>query len=129
MKSHAFRLRKGDDLRLSIEQYATKHHIKAATVVSAVGCLSKTVLRSAGATKTITLKQPVEIVSATGTISSEDNHIHISVSDAELKTYGGHLKPGSIIDTTAEIILLELSNCTFSREMDDKTGFKELVVS
>ena len=128
MKEHVFRLKKGDDLRLSIEQYAQQHYIKAAVILSAVGCLSKTVLRNAGATKTITLDQDVEIVSATGTISSEESHIHIAVSDQNLKTYGGHLRAGSLVDITAEIVLLELQNYTFSRKLDH-TGYENLVIS
>jgi predicted DNA-binding protein with PD1-like motif len=128
MKEHAFRLQKGDDLRLSIEKYAIAHNIKAATIASAVGCLSKTILRNAGATKVITLERNVEIVSATGTISPEESHIHISVSDENLKTYGGHLKTGSIVDLTAEIVLLELENYTFSRKMDN-TGYENLVIT
>ena len=128
MKEHAFRLRKGDDLRLSIDEYAKKHNIKAAVIVSAVGCLSKTILRNAGATRTITIKKDVEIVSATGTISPEASHIHISVSDENLTTYGGHLKIGSIVDITAEIALLELENYTFKRKLDD-TGYECLVIS
>jgi predicted DNA-binding protein with PD1-like motif len=128
MKEHAFRLKKGDDLRLSIENYAKQNNIKAAVIVSAVGHLSKTVLRNASATKVITLDQDVEIVSITGTISPEESHIHIAVSDENLKTYGGHLKAGSLVGITAEIVLLELENYTFSRKLDD-TGYECLVVT
>lgn len=33
------------------------------------------------------------------------------------------------MNTTAEIVLLELGNYTFKREIDNKTGYKELVIS
>ncbi len=86
------------------------------------------VLRTAGAKSIETIEDDFEIVSATGTVSKNGCHIHVSVSDDKLKTYGGHLKKGCIINTTVELILLELDNIVFTREMDEKTGYKELVV-
>lgn len=50
------------------------------------------------------------------------------VSDEDLNTYGGHLKDGSIVNTTVEIVLLELDDVIFNREFDDSTGWKELVI-
>ncbi len=41
---------------------------------------------------------------------------------------GGHLKPGSIIDTTAEIVVGILKDTCFTREVDGETGYLELVV-
>ena len=45
------------------------------------------------------------------------------------KTIGGHLSDGCIINTTAEIILNELEENTFTREYDESTGYKEIVMS
>lgn len=97
--------------------------------MSAVGCLYKAVIRNAGGKDSITLEKDVEIVSLTGTISLNGCHIHISVSDEELKTYGGHLKEGCLVNTTVEVVILEFDNYTFTRELDDKTGYKELVIN
>ncbi|MBQ9988085.1 MAG: DUF296 domain-containing protein, partial [Erysipelotrichales bacterium] len=69
-----------------------------------------------------------EIVSLTGTLSTEGLHLHISVSDKEGRVWGGHLSDGCVIYTTAEIVLGELEQYTFTREMDENTGYKELVV-
>lgn len=128
MKEHVFRLKKGDDLKLSIEDYTKKFNINAGVIVSAAGCLYKSVIRNASGIKSIEINQDVEIVSITGTISCNGCHIHISVSDEELKTYGGHLKEGCLVNTTAEIVILELNEYSFNREMDNETGFKELVI-
>lgn len=128
MKSHAIRLTYGMDLKEEIEKIAKERNIKAGCIISAVGCLNKLVLRTAGAKSIETIEDDFEIVSATGTVSKNGCHIHISVSDDKLKTYGGHLKKGCIINTTVELILLELDNIVFTREMDEKTGYKELVV-
>ena len=128
MKSHAIRLIKGMDLKEEIEKYSENNHIEAGCILSAVGCLNKLTLRTAGAKSIETVEDDFEIVSATGTISENGCHIHISVSDDKLKTYGGHLKNGCIVNTTVELVLLELDEYYFSREMDENTGYKELVI-
>ncbi len=58
----------------------------------------------------------------------EGCHIHISASDVDLKTIGGHLKDNCLIDTTAEIVLAEFDEYVFSREFDENTGYKELTI-
>lgn len=128
MKEHAIRLTKGMDLKVEIEKYAKEHNIEAGCIISAVGCLTKLTLRTAGAKSVETIEDDFEIVSATGTISKDGCHIHIAVSDDTLKTYGGHLKDGCIINTTVELVLLELNDYSFNREMDENTGYKELVI-
>ena len=128
MKTYAIRLTKGMDLKEEIEKYAENNNIEAGCILSAVGCLTKLTLRTAGAKSVETIEDDFEIVSATGTISKDGCHIHISVSDDKLQTYGGHLKNGCIINTTVELVLLELEEYSFSREMDENTGYKELVV-
>lgn len=126
MKEHAFRLQNGHDLKIELEKYVLKNNIKAGVILSCVGCLSKAILRNAGGKDCIELNKNLEIVSATGTFSSDGCHIHISVSDEDLKTYGGHLKEGCIINTTAEIVILELESFSFTRKFDNNTGYNEL---
>ncbi len=70
----------------------------------------------------------MEIVSATGTISRERLHLHISLSREDLSTIGGHLLEGCIVNTTAEIVLLELESCSFSSLFDPETGYDELII-
>ena len=129
MKEHAFRLTKGQDLKIELEKYIEENNIKAGVILSCVGCLYEAVIRNAGGKECIKLEKDVEIVSATGTFSTDGCHIHISVSDEELNTYGGHLKDGCLVNTTAEVVILELGSYSFTREMDDSTGYKELVVN
>lgn len=129
MRIHAFRLTKDDDLKSKIENYVLENNFKAGVILSCVGCLYECVLRDASGVNCVKLTENLEIVSITGTLSINGCHIHMSVSDENLKTYGGHLKDGCLINTTAEIVLLELDDFTFTREMDAKTGYKELVVN
>ncbi|MDD2376498.1 MAG: DNA-binding protein [Clostridia bacterium] len=129
MKEHAFRLVKGDDLKKSLEKYTEDNDIRAGVIISCVGCLYEAIIRDASGVNCVTLKEKLEIVSITGTLSIDGSHIHISVSDEELKTYGGHLKDGCLVNTTAEIVILELDSYVFERQMDEKTGYKELCIS
>lgn len=128
IKEHAFRLRKGQDLKIELENYIKEKRIKAGVIVSCVGCLYEAVIRNASGKDCIRLNKDLEIVSITGTFSIDGCHIHISVSDEDLKTYGGHLKEGCLINTTAEIVILELKDYVFNRKIDGATGYKELVI-
>ena len=56
MRTHCFRLRRGDDLRQSLERYVREQHIRAAVVLSAVGCVSRAVLRDASGVTVHTLE-------------------------------------------------------------------------
>ncbi len=129
MKEHAFRLTKGDDLKLQIEKYVKVNNIQAGVILTAVGCIYEAVIRNAGGVDTVQLKEKLEIVSITGSLSINGCHIHISVSDENLNTYGGHLKDGCLVNTTAEIVILELESYSFDRKMDNSTGYKEIVIT
>ena len=62
-----------------------------------------------------------------GTFSRDGGcHLHISLSDAEGNTIGGHLIDG-IVFTTVELVLGTADGIEFSRQHDDKTGYSELV--
>lgn len=128
MKIHAFRLTKGMDLKKSIEKYVVDKNIKAGVILSAVGCLYQVCLRTADGKTVKTIKDDYEIVSATGTLSMDGCHIHISLSDTNLQTIGGHLKDNCLVNVTAEIVLGEFEEYEFLREFDETTGYKELVI-
>jgi len=128
MKTYAFRLKTGQLLREEIDKAVSRHNIKAGVVLACVGHLTKAVLRMADDRIVKTLEGKFEIVSLTGTVESGNSHIHISISDEDGKTWGGHLKMGSVVGITAEIVIAELPELSFRREYDDTTGFEELVV-
>lgn len=124
---HCFRLTKGMDLKREIEEYVIENKITG-VILSAVGCLSKLAVRLADGETVIEREEPYEIVSVMGTLSKDGVHLHISASDKDGNTLGGHLKNGCIVNTTAEVVLLEIKDIEFSREYDDTTGYEELVV-
>ena len=128
MKIHAFRLTKGMDLKKSIEQYVVDKEMKSGVILSAVGCLYQVCLRTADGVTVKTINEDHEIVSATGTLSMDGCHIHVSLSDGNLQTIGGHLKDNCLVNSTAEIVLAEFDDIKFTREFDENTGYKELVI-
>ncbi|MBS3168648.1 DNA-binding protein [Candidatus Woesearchaeota archaeon] len=128
MRYHALRLKRGQDLKISILQFVFKNRIKAAFIVTCVGSLEKSRLRMADENISKEFDKKFEIVSLVGTLCPDGVHLHISLSDAKGVTIGGHLQEGCIIYTTAEIIIGELEGLKFSRVFDKNTGFKELFI-
>ena len=132
MKTHAKRLKPGTDLKRGLQEIVESEKIQGGVLLSCVGSLEKAVLRMAGAEpENESIKEiegPLEIVSAIGTLSQDGMHIHLSVSDKDGRVYGGHIKEGCIVDTTAEVVIGESEKHTFHRRSDEDTGFKELEV-
>jgi len=132
MKLFPIRLHKDQDLRQELQKFAAKEKINAGFIISCVGALKCLNIRLAGATtnKMIVKKldEDFEIVSLTGTIIENDCHLHISVANSEGQVIGGHLKEGTIIGTTAEIVIGEDENVIHTRELDIDSGFEELVI-
>lgn len=131
MQIHVLRLVPGDDLRGSLEtafaELAKAHGINAACIVSAVGSLSRAVLRYADKPAGSDINTPMELLMLSGTLSPDGAHLHASVADESGEVRGGHLLPGCIVRTTAEIVLALLPGWEFRRELDAATGFNELL--
>jgi len=132
MKMIAVRLRPNQDLKAELEKVIKNHGIGAGFIGACVGSLHQVTLRMAGARPE---KQDIrkleghfEIVSLVGTISTSGTHLHISVSDEDGKVIGGHLKEGSIITTTAEVVICYDESISFIRLLDNETGFEELTI-
>lgn len=119
-------------MKEEIERVAAERKIRAGVLLSVVGGLENAVLRmpklESGDHGVKDLDGPFELVSAVGTISLEGCHIHISVSDKEGNCYGGHLKDGCVVRTTAEIVIGVFEDTTYRRVFDERTGFKELEI-
>ena len=128
MQNYTFRLKPGQDLFDSINAFAREKHIEAACVLSSVGSLTQATLRFADRLYTTELPGPFEIVGLTGTVSIHGSHMHISISDGDGKTFGGHFESGCKIYTTAEIVLAVFQDVIYKREFADDSGYEELTV-
>ena len=124
---HCVRLRRGDDLMLSIKEICREKRISAGVVLSAVGCISKGRVRDASGVTIREISDHCEIVSLDGTVSEKRCHLHISLSREDLSTIGGHLVSGCIINTTCELVIAELPGVLIAVEEDPETGYDELI--
>jgi len=131
MKTLATRLTDGQDLMIEIKKLLAEHAVEAGVILSAVGSLKQSKIRVPVINGEVKFIQPenLEIDSLHGTVSQNGVHLHISVSDLEGKVWGGHLQEGCIIRTTCELVVGLLEDTTFTRELDEGTGFEELQVT
>jgi predicted DNA-binding protein with PD1-like motif len=125
-KIHCYRLTPGNDLKGFLRQWATENSILAATIISSVGSLKTVHVRLANSDKIFHSEEPHEIISLNGTLSRGGMHLHLAVADEKGTTWGGHLLDGNRIFTTCELVLMEIPNFEFVREVDPQTGFLEL---
>jgi predicted DNA-binding protein with PD1-like motif len=128
MQIYPVRLPPQADLRATLEAVLREHRVGAAFVLQGIGSLSVVQLRLAGAADPIELRADLEILTLAGSLSQDGAHLHIAVADAQGRVTGGHLCPGSIVRTTAEVLVALLPDHRFSREDDAATGFKELAI-
>ena len=102
---------------------------QAGCVISAVGSLSVAQLRLAGAAEATAIHGELEILSLSGTLSPDGAHLHIAIADGSGAVIGGHLCAGSLVRTTAELVIGLLPDWQFSRELDPATGYPELRIT
>lgn len=128
MHTHALRLQPGDDPKVKLDALFKEKGWPAACVLCAVGSLTRVALRFANQAEAQVIEGHFEIVSFTGTLSPDGSHLHLAISDGSGVTQGGHLKEGSRVFTTIEIVLAILDDWKFSRKVDPQTGFEELSI-
>jgi predicted DNA-binding protein with PD1-like motif len=128
MTVYAIRLSPGQDIKKELTAFVREKNLHAAFIITCVGSLQQAVLRLANQPNALTRVEKFEIVSLTGTLSPDGAHLHIALSDSIGTTIGGHLLEGSLIYTTAEIVIGEAETLSFKRETDPATTYKELKV-
>ena len=129
MKPLVIRLTRNQKLRESLVEYCRSQGITAAAVAACAGSVLHARVRLADGETVRDFPGEREIVSLSGTISADGPHLHISLSDKEGAVIGGHLSEGTLVNTTAEIVLLDLTaDYQLTREMDPETGYAELII-
>jgi len=132
LKTLPIRLTPGQDLRSTLEAAVQSQNCRAAFVLSGIGSLSSAGLRFAGAAQPERLIGDLEILSLSGTVAFDgaksSSHLHMALSTSTGQVLGGHVAPGCLVRTTAEVLLALLPEWQFAREPDAATGYDELVV-
>ncbi len=125
---YAFRLPPGAELLSSLRDELLKSGIHSGWIAGAVGSISHAALRFAGRPDSVGLDGCFEVVSLIGTLDSDGEHLHISISDQSGHLTGGHIMKGCIIRTTMELVIGSLIDVEFSREPCELSGYDELTV-
>ena len=128
MKVIPLRLQPDADLRQALEAWMGEQQEQAGCVISAVGSLSVAQLRLAAATQATAIHGELEILSLSGTLTPDGAHLHIAIADRSGAVIGGHIGAGSLVRTTAELVIGLLPEWRFSREFDPVTGYAELAI-
>ena len=132
MKTFPIRLTPGQDLRKALEATVQGQGCRAAFVLSGIGSLSTAGIRLAAADQPTRLTGSMEILTLSGTVAVDGDktasHMHMAVSTDTGQVVGGHVAPGCIVLTTAEVLLALLPDWQFTREPDAQTGYDELVI-
>lgn len=127
MRCHCIRLHRGEDLLESIRKVCREKDIRAGVLLSGVGCLLRGRVRDASGVNIREITDHCEIVSLNGTVSKQRCHVHIALSFEDMRTVGGHLSVGCIINTTCELVIGEIPGVAFGVEEDPETGYDELI--
>ena len=128
MKTLPLRLSPGDDLRAALAAAVADTGLEAAFVLAGIGSLREARLRFAGRDDLHHAVGDLEILTLSGTLGAGGAHLHASLADAAGHVLGGHVAPGCIVRTTAEVLLALLDDVRFTREPDAATGYAELHV-
>ncbi|PSN10731.1 DUF296 domain-containing protein [filamentous cyanobacterium CCT1] len=128
MQTYCLRLTPGQDLKLELQAFAQAQALEAGVILTGLGSLTQAVLRFAAVEEASAIAGPLELISLSGTLSRHGMHLHGTVADAQGRVYGGHIMPGCVIHTTAEIAIASLPHLRLHRQPDPVTGYLELVV-
>jgi predicted DNA-binding protein with PD1-like motif/glutaredoxin len=97
-------LQAGSDLRVSLEQLAADQG-SAGFVLGVVGNLSRAAFQCPGQSGPSVLEGDLEIITLQGTIAPGGVHLHLSLSDGDCQVWGGHLEPGSLVKSGADLLV------------------------
>lgn len=133
------RLYPGTDLLSGIREACRQHNVEYGMISCAIGCLDKATFifpipnleAKIGIVycDPVVVEGPAEFLGGQGVIcQSEDNqyliHFHGSVSDQNMRVWGGHfIHDGNIVLATIDFVIHEITNVNMMRRYDEETGF------
>ena len=128
MKVVPLRLGPGKDLRLALEAWIGERQEPGGWVISAIGSLAVARIRLAGQAGITSFSGDLELLHLAGSLCPDGAHLHVVIADGQGVVTGGHLCAGSLVRTTAELLLAVLPDWQFNRELDPATGYRELQI-
>lgn len=126
---YLIRLLRGEDVNESIEKFCRELNIKNASV-SGIGSIENPTLAhyrvDSKKYKEKILNGIFELTSLIGTVGVFENeplvHVHVTLSNEEMKAFGGHLVKGRV-SATVELVLT-VFDTKFTKSHDNEIGLK-----
>lgn len=130
MRTIAVRLNDGQDLLAEIKKLVATHNVDSGVILSGVGGLKQSKIRVPVVDGRVAYIAPetVEVDNLHGTVSKHGCHVHITVSDSQGASWGGHVKEGCIVRMSCELVIGVIDDIVFKREPDASTGYDELAI-
>lgn len=104
MRPQALHLAAGADIRRSLEELARREQASG-FVLSVVGNLSQAAFQCPGKASPTVLSGLLEIITLQGTVAPQGVHLHLSLSDSHCQVWGGHLEPGTLVHSGADLLV------------------------
>jgi hypothetical protein len=122
------RLQRGDDLLEAITALCRREKVHLGRI-EALGAVERARLafydQQARKYRYFVLERPLEITKLTGNVSLKDGepfvHAHVTLSDSDGSSYGGHLAQGTTV-FACEVILQAFHGVSLERAFDESTG-------
>lgn len=121
------RLDPGELFLESVQQILMEEGIRAGVVVSGIGSLSVCHIHVVNAGYPPNLltrvqdyyeyKGSIEVLAVQGIIANGEPHLHITVADDNQNVHGGHVEPGCVVLTMAEIAIITANTLPARREL------------
>ncbi len=143
----AVRMGPGEDVLDAMTRIVERAGIRAGIIISGVASLTQLTVRNIHRIPTeppittadrhvTTVPGPLEVLSVQGNLAWTPEgelivhcHLDASVGDPATHTFGGHLVEGTIVATTLELFILEVTGASIERVVDPATGTPELAIA
>lgn len=128
----ALKLDHGEDFYECLNKAIIDFQIKSGYVLMGIGMLRDAEIGYFDGTEyhAMHLAEPHELVSMQGSISTKDEviiHIHCSLAGPDHNIVGGHLSRGTV-NVINEVLIMRLDEIGLGRNLNPKTGLKELFI-
>ena len=128
---YILRIDRGEEVVSTIMSFCAEHRIRLGSI-TAIGATDRATVGHFNAkTKkyhSVELTQDLEITSLMGNISTMNGevyiHLHATLSDSRLNTFGGHLN-SAVVSGTCELVI-DVIEGDFDREFSDEVGLNLL---
>jgi predicted DNA-binding protein with PD1-like motif len=125
------RLDDGEDVVAQLTEFARRHSVRAAAIVSGIGMFKVATFGywDGKEYRPHTLEVPHELVALHGSIAEVDGapsiHLHVALAGPDHRLVGGHLLRGTV-GILNEIFIETFNGRRFGRPLDESFGLRRL---